>query len=89
MTQLDGSFIRQTQASPLDIEWQGRTLTLGPTAYRPGGIVAELEVREADTVVGYITAYSEYEHGALPARLIGTAPKLVRTLADALNEILR
>lgn len=54
-------------------------------------IAVDLVVREDEKVVGYITAYGEYENGAIPAQLLGAgaAPLVVRTLEAALDEILR
>jgi hypothetical protein len=89
MTALTEEFIRRVQAEPIDVEWAGKTLTLGPTTRHASGFETELVVREGDDVAGFITAYGPNEHGAMPARLVGVPPVIVRTLEDALREILR
>jgi hypothetical protein len=89
MTQLSPEFIHRTQREPLTVTYGDRTVTLGPTARRAAGVDTELIVKEGDSVVGYITAYGDYEHGALQTRFAGVgAPVIKRTLEAALDVIL-
>ncbi|MCR2784027.1 MULTISPECIES: hypothetical protein [unclassified Microbacterium] len=91
-TPLTAQFIASIKRQPITVEHKGRRLALSRADGRPGGLIAvDLVVRESEKVVGYISAYGEYENGAIPARLLGAgaAPLIVRTLEAALDEILR
>jgi len=91
-TPLTAQFIASIKRQAITVEHNGRTVALSRAEGRPGGMIAvDLVVREDEIVVGYITAYGEYENGAIPAQLLsaGAAPLIVRTLEAALDEILR
>ncbi|MEL4317435.1 hypothetical protein WJX64_00300 [Leifsonia sp. YIM 134122] len=91
-TWLTEEFIAGAQHEPLAVTFGEHDLTLRRSAARRDGTPgygAELEVVEGDVVLGYITPYSEHEHGAVRADQFHVAlPVLHRTLDGALGEIL-
>lgn len=87
-TYLTAEFIASIQHEPRTLTFEGRELTLRRSTARAGLLPAELDVVEDGTVLGYITPYGADEHGAIPARLFGMAPRVFRELEPALREIL-
>lgn len=90
---LDNAFIAAARNEPFSIEYRESIYTFRATnAVRylgPATSHADLELIDADgNVVGYITPYTDREHGAVQARFldVGT-PRLVRTIEDAVREI--
>jgi len=90
---MTNQFIQEAQRSGYSLTYDGREIALAATQERTwgsAGFTAELEVLEGDAVVGYITPYTDDEHGAVSERRFGqVAPAVFRTLEDALREILR
>lgn len=91
---LNDEFVRAVQREPLKVTYgEKREVTLrSTTATRYfGGLPsrADLEIVENDEVVGYITPYSDSEHGAVRAQLFDLGlPRVFRTLDEALREVL-
>lgn len=93
MTSLSPQFIRAAQRDPITVLHRGVDVTLRDTNAAIHGLVgykAELAVVVDGDVVGYITPYSEAEHGAVKASGFGVGmPALFRDLEGALDEILQ
>ena len=91
-TNLTRQFIQNAQRDSFSVEFRGRTITLAATYERapgPLGYLAELQVMEGTSILGYITPYGDDEHGAVKVQLFGVgAPAVFRTLDGALAEIL-
>lgn len=88
-TALDSRLVAAAKREPMTVAHRGRTVTLTASTARAFMITADLAVVEEGEIIGYITPYSNTEHGAVRARyfLIGGAPEVFRTLEDALDEI--
>ncbi|GAA4176422.1 hypothetical protein [Gryllotalpicola koreensis] len=90
MTALTSQFIAQIQRTPFTLVVDGRTVVVRASRARFGLVSAEAEVMEGDVRIGYLTAYSETERGAVPASQVGLgAPRLFRELEPAVRLILR
>lgn len=88
-TALDTRFVGAAKRQPVTLEHGGRTVTLSASTARSMLIHADLQVVEDGELLGYITPYSENEHGAVKARFFSLgAPRVFRTVEDALDEIL-
>ncbi len=88
MTNLDANLVQSLRKTAQSFERNGVSFTLRATGARAGLFAAELEVVRDGEVVGYITPYSDREHGATKAALFGiTAPRLFGTLEEAIDEI--
>lgn len=92
-TFLTKQFVQLAQRDSYEVEYGGRTITLAATFERapgPFGYLAELQVMDGDSILGYITPYGDNEHGAVQANLFGAiSPAVFRTLEEALAEIVR
>ena len=90
MTLLTDSVVAAARTHPIAFGYEGRTLFLRHTNARNGLTVADLEVVEGETVLGYITPYERIQYGAIPVRFLGhTLPKITPTVEEALTEICR
>jgi hypothetical protein len=84
------TFAREYGGDGRLVEHKGESLTVRQSNRRAGMQQAELEVVRDGEVIGYITPYTRDERGAVAARDFGApAPVIVRTLENALDEILR
>ncbi len=90
MTLLTDSVVEAARTRPIAFRHEGRTVSLRHTNARSGLTVADLEVIEGETVLGYITPYARNQYGAIPLRFLGhTLPKITLTVEEALTEICR
>lgn len=93
MTRLDSKFVAGAQKSPVDydhgdhkVRFQG---TEARDAAEPGDPRAELEVTMGGRTIGYITHYTDEEHGAIAAEQLGEiVPPTFRTVEGALEQLL-
>lgn len=89
MTYLNDQFVAAARREPQTVTIDDRELTVRHSSFRFRFHIAELEVLEGDSIVGYITPYGTDERGAVAAGVFGwIAPKLFRELEPALREIL-
>lgn len=85
---LTPNFIQHAQRTPVRVDYKDMELVIEATSVRAGFLIPELQIRNGDTVIGYITPYTENEHGAVQAQQLGVAPPpLFRTLEEAVREI--
>lgn len=88
MTNLDEKLVQSLRQSARTFDRGGASYTLQATRARAGLVVADLEVVREGDVVGYITPYTDREHGAVRAGLFGQVlPRVVSTVEAALDEI--
>lgn len=91
---LDEEFVRAAQREPFKVIYGDKReiMLRATTATRLfGGLPsrADLEIVENGKIVGYITPYSNSEHGAVRASFYEMGlPRVFRTLDEALREVL-
>jgi hypothetical protein len=93
MTLLDKKFIDQAQKSAIEVEHGSHVVRFEAadtnTELTPLGPAAELSVAVDGNLVGFITSYSDDEHGVVPVgEADGAAPKTFRTVEGALEQLL-
>lgn len=93
MTLLDKKFIDQAQKSAIEIDHGShvaRFEAVDPDSeLTPLGPAPELSVVVDGILVGFITSYTDDEHGVVPAgEADGAAPKTFRTVEGALEQLL-
>jgi hypothetical protein len=90
MTNLDKHVVQSIRQSPRTFERDGASCLISASSARAGLVSAVLEVVVDGEVVGYITSWSDSEHGAVKAGQFGNVmPQLFRSVEAALDEILR
>jgi hypothetical protein len=93
MTRLDTKFIADAQKKPIELQHGDHTVRFEATTARdtaePNAPRAELVVMMGDTVIGYITPFSDEEHGVItPDQLGEIPPPTFRTVEGALEQLL-
>ncbi|HEY2645034.1 MAG TPA: hypothetical protein VGI56_14875 [Galbitalea sp.] len=93
MTLLDKKFIDQAQKSAIEVDHGSHVVRFeaaDPGAeVPPVGPAAELSVVVDGVLIGFITSYTDDEHGVVPVgEADGAAPKTFRTVEGALEQLL-
>jgi hypothetical protein len=93
MTRLDGKFVAGAQKSPIDYDHGDHKVRFQGTTARddsePGDPPAELEVTMDGRTIGYITRFTDEEHGAISVEQLGEiVPPTFRTVEGALEQLL-
>jgi hypothetical protein len=93
MTRLDSKFVAGAKKSPIDYDHGDHTVRFQRTTARdqsePNAPRAELEVTMEGHTIGYITHYTDEEHGAISAEQLGeVVPPTFRTVEGALEQLL-
>src|ERR1700761_2616394 len=93
MTRLDNRFIEDARKRPQKFDHGDHVVFFKATKARdtaePGAPRAELAVVMDDTVIGYITPYTDDEHGVIAADELGkSGPPTFRTVEGALEQLL-
>jgi hypothetical protein len=93
MTRLDSRFIEDAQKKPIEFDHGDHVVRFEASPARddaePGAPRVELAVRMGDATIGYITPYTEDEHGVIAAEQLGEiVPPTFRTVEGALEQLL-
>jgi hypothetical protein len=93
MTRLDGKFVAGAQKAPVEYDHGDHKVRFQRTTARDesetGDPQAELEVTMGGHTIGYITHYTDEEHGAISAEQLGEiVPPTFRTVEGALEQLL-
>lgn len=93
MTRLDSRFIEDASKHPLTFEHGEHKVVFEATAARdesePNAPTVELKVLMGDTVIGYITPFTDDEHGVVSADQLGeVVPPTFHTVEGALEQLL-
>ena len=93
MTRLDSRFIEDARKRPIEFDHGSHVVRFEATTARdeaePGAPSAELVVVMGDAVIGYITPYTDDEHGVISADQLGEiVPPTFRTVEGALEQLL-
>jgi hypothetical protein len=93
MTRLDSRFIEDARKKPIDFDHGDHVVRFEATdardASEPGDPTAELAVFMNDSVIGYITSFTDDEHGVISAEQLGEiVPPTFRTVEGALEQLL-
>jgi hypothetical protein len=93
MTRLDNRFIEDARKHPIRFDHGDHVVLFKVTKARddaePNAPRAELAVVMGKTVIGYITPYTDDEHGVVSADQLGEiVPPTFRTVEGALEQLL-
>src|ERR1700744_5382644 len=93
MTRLDRRFIEDAQKRPPEFDHGSHVVRFEATGARddaePGSPRVELVVLMGEQVIGYITPFSDDEHGVVSADQLGEiVPPTFRTVEGALEQLL-
>lgn len=93
MTRLDSRFIQDAQKRPLDFDHGEHTVRFEASPARdesePNAPRVELAVSMGGTVIGYITPFTDDEHGVVSVEQLGEiVPPTFRTVEGALEQLL-
>jgi hypothetical protein len=93
MTRLDSRFIEDAQKHPIDFDHGDHTVRFEASPARddsePNSPRLELAVLMHDHVIGYITAFTDDEHGVISVEQLGeVVPPTFRTIEGALEQLL-
>jgi hypothetical protein len=93
MTRLDHKFIEDARKKPIEVIHGDRTVRFEATTARdesePNAPKVELAVVMDDRVIGYITPFTEDEHGVVSSAQLGEAvPPTFHTVEGALEQLL-
>lgn len=93
MTRLNSKFVAKAQVSPVDYDHGDHTVRFQATEAKddaePGDPRADLEVTMDGHTIGYITPFTDDEHGAISAEQLGEiVPPTFRTVEGALEQLL-
>ena len=93
MTRLDSRFVEDAQKKPIEFDHGDHVVRFEASKAHddaePGSPRVELAVVMGDTTIGYITPFTDEEHGVISADQLGEiVPPTFRTVEGALEQLL-